>query len=129
MSGMVYVASKQTNEMFDGNYYEKELKYQNIIEASKNLKSLPTSLSIQQTKDSLNFILPQHATTNIESGYIELLKADDSKKDVKQNIVANSKASQSILKSRMANGIYTLRVFWTNNTTPYYFENKISITK
>ena len=31
MLGMVYVASKQTNEMFDSNYYEKELKYQNYI--------------------------------------------------------------------------------------------------
>ena len=28
MLGMVYVASKQTNEMQDENYYVKELKYQ-----------------------------------------------------------------------------------------------------
>ena len=31
MLGMVYVASKQTNEMVEANYYDKELKYQNLI--------------------------------------------------------------------------------------------------
>lgn len=129
MLTIVYVASKQTNEMFEGNYYEKELKYQNYIDAAKNLQALPTKLVINQNSDSLNFVLPQQATTNISNGYIELLKADDSKKDIKQNFSNNSLAIQTILKNKVANGVYTARIFWTNNSTPYYHEQKISITK
>lgn len=129
MLSMVYVASRQTNEMFEGDYYEKELKFQNFIDASKNLQALPTKLTINQTTDSLNFILPQQASASIDSGYIELLKADDSKKDIKQNIVASTSSMQTILKIKATKGVYTARVFWTNNKTPYYFEQKINVIK
>ena len=35
--GMVYVASRQTNEMQDDNYYAKELVYQSVIDGKNNL--------------------------------------------------------------------------------------------
>jgi hypothetical protein len=35
MLSMVYFASQQTNEMIDDNYYQKELAYQDIINAKR----------------------------------------------------------------------------------------------
>ena len=37
MISMVIVATKQTNEMIDSDYYEKELAYQQVIDARKRL--------------------------------------------------------------------------------------------
>lgn len=127
MLGMVYVASKQTNEMFDSNYYEKELKYQNYINASNNLQALNTKIVVTQTTESLIITFPSISISNINEGKIELLKADDSKKDLSQKM--NSSAQQIIKKSDLSSGLYTARIFWINNNTPYYFEQKINIVK
>ena len=40
MLGMVYLAFKQTNEMIEDNYYDREVKYQQIIDAKLNLNPL-----------------------------------------------------------------------------------------
>ena len=127
MLGMVYVASKQTNEMFDSNYYEKELKYQNYINASNNLQALNTKIVVTQTTENLIITIPSISISNINEGKIELLKADDSKKDLSQKM--NSSAQQIIKKSELSSGLYTARIFWINNNTPYYFEQKINIVK
>ncbi len=127
MLGMVFIASKQTNEMFDSNYYEKELKYQHYINASKNLQLLSQKINISQTTESLTINLPSNATNNISEGIIELLKADDSKKDVKQKM--NNSLAQTISKAKLASGVYTTRIFWISNNIPYYHEQKINITK
>ena len=37
--GMVYVASRQTNEMQDDNYYAKELVYQSVIDGKNGIDS------------------------------------------------------------------------------------------
>jgi hypothetical protein len=42
--GMVYVASRQTNEMQDDNYYAKELVYQSVIDGKNNLNALTEKL-------------------------------------------------------------------------------------
>ena len=44
---MVFIASKQTNEMQDKNYYAKELVYQSVIEGKKNLQQLPENVVIE----------------------------------------------------------------------------------
>ena len=40
MVGMVIVAFKQSNEMLDTNYYERELQYQQLIDASARLNQI-----------------------------------------------------------------------------------------
>jgi len=50
--GMVYVASKQTNEMIDKNYYDKEIKYQTLIDAAENLNKVSKDSLITQSQRS-----------------------------------------------------------------------------
>jgi hypothetical protein len=128
MLSMVFIASKQSNEMYDGNYYEKELKYQKFIDAANNLKATNTNLEIKQSAENIVFTIPSTISDNITNGSIELLKADDSKKDVIQKITTSTN-TQSISKKKLSNGLYITRIFWENNNTPYYFEQKVNITK
>lgn len=128
MLSMVYVASKQSNEMIDGNYYEKELKYQNIIEASNNLKNLQGSINIEQSINDLTIKLPTTATNNLHNGNIEFIKADDSKKDYQKKI-QDGTSELYIEKNKLHKGFYKLRIYWENNNIPYYYEDKINIAK
>jgi regulatory protein YycI of two-component signal transduction system YycFG len=45
MLGMVYIAFKQSNEMIEDNYYDREVKYQEIIDAKSNLNPYSANLS------------------------------------------------------------------------------------
>jgi hypothetical protein len=51
--GMVYVASRQTNEMQDDNYYAKELVYQSVIDGKNNLNALTEKLVVENTSDAV----------------------------------------------------------------------------
>ncbi|MFY8127798.1 MAG: FixH family protein [Chitinophagaceae bacterium] len=127
MITMVYIASKQTNEMFDSNYYEKELNYQNIINAANNLNALHESVQINQDNQNVVCSFPKSTVTNFKDGKIELLKADNSSKDVTQVMLASS--NQYISKTKLTHGLYNIRISWNSNNIPYYFEQKIIITK
>lgn len=124
MLSMVYVASKQTNEMFDSNYYEKELEYQKFIDAAKNLSVINQTVETSQDANQLYIQLPAITTNNIQDGFIELLKANSKEKDIKLNIKKETSAVIKIAKTQLTKGLYTMRVFWTNAGTNYYYENK-----
>lgn len=124
MLSMVYVASKQTNEMFDSNYYEKELEFQKFIDAAKNLSVINQTVEISQDDNQLYIQLPAITTNNIQDGFIELLKANSKEKDIKLNIKKETSAVIKIAKTQLTKGLYTMRVFWTNAGTNYYYENK-----
>ena len=64
--GMVYVASRQTNEMQDDNYYAKELVYQSVIDGKNNLNALPEKLVVENTSDAVQIKLPASTATNVE---------------------------------------------------------------
>ncbi len=59
--GMVYVASRQTNEMQDDNYYAKELVYQSVIDGKNNLNALTEKLVVENTSDAVQIKLPASA--------------------------------------------------------------------
>src|SRR6476646_4917971 len=80
--GMVYVSSKQTNEMQEENYYVKELKYQDVINGKNNLNALPGRTSITGSVSELKIKIPPGAAANITNGKISLLCPSDKKKDI-----------------------------------------------
>lgn len=130
MLSMVYIASKQTNEMIDKDYYEKELKYQDLINAAQNLNNLNIN------KDSILFAenkilkikLPTNTFENFKSGNLELLRLDDIKKD--KNIILNPiHGNQDINMNELFTGNYKIRLFWENASTSYYIEKMFFIQK
>src|SRR5690348_4914408 len=82
MSGMVYLASKQTNEMVDDHYYQKELAFQGVIDAGKNLQQLSAKSIVKQVEDKIVIQFPIGSYENLESGSIELLRNASSQKDM-----------------------------------------------
>nr|MBP7822133.1 FixH family protein [Saprospiraceae bacterium] len=74
MLGMLYVATNQTNDMIDSNYYDKEIKYQELIDASNNLKGIAGADSIiVEDADRLVITLPKDLKDNFKNGDVELI--------------------------------------------------------
>ena len=127
MLGMVYVASRQTNEMQDENYYAKELVYQTVIDGKNNLDSLPDKISITNTSDAVQLKIPSAATANITEGTIYFLRPSDEKKDIHEHLAVNGNGEQSIPKAKFVKGLYNVQISWKSNGKIYYSEQKFNV--
>ena len=126
---MVYIASKQTNEMVDDHYYQKELAYQGVIDASKNLQMMTEKSLLSQTADKLAIQFPQGSFEQLASGSIDLQRNDAKEKDLHFDISSTGNGTFEISKSGMTNGLYKIRISWVNENLPYYAEENIFINK
>lgn len=126
---MVIVAIRQTNEMIDQNYYEKEMKYQSIIDASQNLFKQYQGDLVTQNKEELLLIIPMSLMENFKNGTLEFLKIDDQSKDFHLTFIPNSRGQFSIDKASLSLGLYKVRTKWTSNQKVYYQEQSIQIKK
>ena len=126
---MVYIASKQTNEMVDDHYYQKELAYQGVIDASKNLQRVTEKSLVSQTVDKLVIQFPQGSFENMTSGNIDLQRNDAKQKDLHFSISSLATGAFEIPKSGLSPGLYKIRISWDNQQFPYYAEENVFVNK
>lgn len=126
---MVGVAMKQSNEMMDDNYYEKELKFQDKIDASKNLFAVTEKLSITDSGNVVVLQLPAATVASNTVGIIECIRSAEQKRDVKLRLQLDENGRQVLPKTLFVNGIYQLRLDWTTNGTTYFHSQELIITK
>lgn len=122
---MVYIAMKQNIEMIDDHYYDKELLYQGIIDARKNLERLNDSVLVTDEGTMVRIKIPVAAAQNITKGYVEFLRHDDKGKDRKLTIATDANGAQILPKSNFTKGLYKLRALWTSNGITYYDERNV----
>jgi nitrogen fixation protein FixH len=127
MLSMVFVAFKQTNEMIENNYYDREIKYQSMIDAAANLNSLSSDSVIVQNTNNLEVQIPKNLVKEFTKGKIEFVKNDDEKKDQLIAFAPDVNGSFSINKAKFSSGAYTAKIEWTSGSKTYYREQKIII--
>lgn len=127
MLGMVFYASMQSNEMIDDNYYQKELAYQEIINASQNLTNLTTNNIVSQNVNEVIITLPYGAFEKLEGGTIELLRPDSKSKDIYMELIPDGYNRRTVAKSQLIKGLYKSRIKWTNGGVNYYKEESVYV--
>ncbi len=127
MVGMVYISFKQTNEMMDENYYDKEIKYQKLIDASNNLKEIHQDSLLQMNDDAIIMQFPTGTFNQYNVGKIEFLCQDKQKNDYTVSLKPNSEGEFIVDKNKLKQGSYTARIYWKNNNIAYYREEKFKI--
>ncbi len=127
MLGMVYYASIQTNDMVDDNYYQKELDYQQIIDAQNNLAAVSTNNIISQTMFDVVITLPLGTFEQLVKGHVELLRNDNKNGDVQLDIKPDGYNRRTIPKSTLTKGSYKARIRWTNGDKEFYKEETVII--
>lgn len=127
MLAMVFVAFKQTNEMVDSNYYEKELKYQSLIDAAHNLNAVSNEVILSKNPDGLLVTIPMALTNNFENGTIEFLRNDDEKKDITLSFKPDSQGLFLIHSSKVSPGSYKVRIKWDSDKKSYYREQNLML--
>ncbi|HQG38358.1 MAG TPA: FixH family protein [Chitinophagales bacterium] len=121
MLSMVYVATQQTNELQDENYYDKELVYQTVIDGRNNLAAAG-NYTLRDSSDNILLQIPTNIINTISDGSIYFLCPSDKKSDVVLPFAPNANGLQLIPKSKFRNTLYTVRVSWKNDGKPFYIE-------
>lgn len=126
---MVFIASKQTNEMQEENYYAKELVYQNTIDGKNNLNKITEKLFIKNLEDNVAIKIPTETAVNIEDGNIYFLRPSDQTKDLKIALNVDENYIQNIPFASLVNGLYTIKISWKSNGIPYFSEQNFMVVK
>ncbi|MES2618873.1 MAG: FixH family protein [Bacteroidota bacterium] len=127
MSGMVYVAMKQTNEMVDKNYYDKELHYQQKIDAARQLDAVSKEPIFEHIPQGLCIQIPPVLVQGFSNGHIELLNNSNNKNDVVLNFTPDTSGKFIIDNRKLATGSYIGRVEWEIAGKRYYREQAVII--
>ena len=127
MLTMVGISMRQTNDMLDDNYYEREKSYQELIDAENALQEIRKHALVDQNSTQIIIHLPENSYQNIENAAVQFIKPDNQNLDISFDLIPNDEGVFLIDKSKLAKGMYKVRVKWENDTRLYYDDNNFYI--
>ena len=120
---LLYFAG-DTGGMVTENYYEKEIHFQDEINAEKRANALKEKPKIILQANEFLFQLPATTTADF-SGDIFLLRNDDETKDVKTVIKLSDKKNFLLPSVKLVDGVYELTLSWKENNQTYLIKKSI----
>ena len=127
VAGMVFLVFKASNQEFDlvtKDYYEQELKYQQVIDQAANTSKLSTPVSIERKEGELMISFPDEMKNKKKLVDFHLYYAADAKRDFRKSFELNENVSTQALPVGMK-GMYELKLSWEAEGVKYYFEQKL----
>ncbi|SIP91249.1 FixH protein [Chryseobacterium sp. RU37D] len=110
---------QKNSEMVTDNYYEEELKYQDVIDAKKRADQLQEKPVYSQDKNGIKITFPKDYDNSNTSVKFVLNRTDDENLDIHKSVQLDSTKSFLIPAQVMKMGNYTLRLSWTKGKTDY----------
>lgn len=121
---LVFKSSQQKFDLVQQDYYGAELKYQEVINATKHASELGIDLGLVVRGSFLHITLPPIFQQSETKGEVHLYCIADEKGDLKKNFKSNNGEFDLELLTTMK-GNYTLKLTVQNRGVDYYFEKKI----
>jgi nitrogen fixation protein FixH len=126
---LFFVIKMTTNQGYDHdlvteNYYEKELTYQQRIDASKNAQNLSEKITVENTADGLKIHFPKELKGKTMEGKVFLYRPSDKHMDFEMSI---SKIQDYLLvpDKRLSDGPWNISVEFKHENKHYLFTEKI----
>lgn len=124
---MVFVFMNQEVVLETNDYYAKGLDYQNQIDKIERTNKLPQQLEIISSNDEIVFLFPKIFESKNIVGEIYFYRPSNNKNDFIQKINLDSSFTQKITKSKLAKGLWKIKVDWHVNNNTYYNEKIIMV--
>lgn len=110
---------QKNSEMVTDNYYEEELKYQDVIDAKKRADELQEKPVYSQDKEGIRITFPQDYNNSNTTVKFVMNRTDDQNLDVHKSVQLDARKSFLIPAQVLKMGNYTLRLSWTKDNTDY----------
>ena len=125
--GMLFLVFKATNQSYDlvtENYYEAELKYQEVIDQKDRVANLSSPPTIRHTVNSVSVQLPQEFAGKTVLGEVYLYRASDASKDFRQSFSSND-GFYNLQLDKELSGMYQVKLSWQESGKTFYHESTI----
>jgi hypothetical protein len=109
------------------NYYEQGLKYQQQIERIERTKALSESVKISLEKSILLIEFPELFVPNNVIGKIHFFRPSNPSLDKILPLELSENGIQKIDLSDFLNGLWIVKLYWSNKDLEYYMEKRIFI--
>jgi hypothetical protein len=124
-------AMKQNEDLVSEKYYENELNYGKQYNKMQNAINLAKDVELHYNKANadIEISFPEDINKDKISGEITFYRPDDQTLDYKIPVKANDVGKQFIPTCTMKKGQWNVIINWMGNTTPYYHEESVFISK
>lgn len=121
---LVFKASSQKFDLVTKDYYDQELKYQEVIDQAANTARLSTSLIVEKSASELSITFPPEMRNKEKIIDFYLYYPADAKRDFRKSINVDENEFTQALPEAMK-GKYELKLSWEVEGVKYYFEKQL----
>jgi len=112
------------HDLVTDEYYKKELKFQDEIDAIQNLANLKEKITITKSKEGLFVKFPSKFNDEKMDGKVFLYRPSNKQLDFEIPI-SISKTYLLVPEKRLLDGRWNIKIAWTSNNTNYLFKKEI----
>lgn len=126
VAGIMFLVFKANNERYDlvtDNYYEAEVKYQDVIDQKQRVAALSAQPEINYEGGRLHIQFPAEFSGKVLQGELYLYRPSDARKDFRQSFTASD--NQYTLELPVpVSGMYDIKLSWKAGGQTYFMEKK-----
>lgn len=124
---LVFTCFGHKTELEYKDYYARELRFQDQIDASANAANLETPIDYQVKGAHVLIKIPKEILGAELSGKIIFLKPSDSSQDQTLQLNPDSEGKQIVNGSHFTKGVYKMQIVFSSNGKSYFTENTINL--
>jgi hypothetical protein len=121
---LVYRASQEKFDLVTPNYYDAELKFQNVIDNKQRVAELSAPPKIIHSVNTVGIQLPTEFLNKEVKGELYLYRPSDASKDVRRSFTTNKSFVEISLDKDLA-GAYEVKLSWQADGQTFYNEQRI----
>lgn len=120
---LVYKANKEHYDLVTDNYYEAEVKYQDVIDQKQRVANLSSPPEINYQGHQLRIQFPSDFNGKILQGELYLYRPSDAKKDYRQSFTVSDN-QYTLQLPESVSGLYDIKLSWQAGGQSYFMEKK-----
>lgn len=126
-AGLIVLACSQKTDLVSADYYEKELKFQGQIDRTQltRREASQAAVAYDAAHQSITVSLPPGQGAGKVSGNVELYRPSAAGLDRAVRLEPDASGVQRVDASKLATGLWEVRVSWTFEGRDYYLERKV----
>jgi len=126
MATLVVSSMRQDFDLVSADYYEQELRYQEVIDAGKNQSVLSEAIALSLEDDLIVFTFPEEFSGAAVSGKVSFYSPVDASWD-RSFEISTADNQMLIPKARLKSTAYQVKINWTSEGKDYYQETALTL--
>ena len=127
LAGVVGIAATHRESMVSENYYEQELKFQDRIDSAARAQKSGAHIQFAAGTRKLVVAVPAEQVARKCAGVIEFYRPSSPALDCGFPLAPGADGLQTVDVSKLAAGLWQVRVKWSAGGQDYFLEQKIKI--